>query len=549
MARKPEFSYTAAGDRWKVEIPSRYSPSGKRERAFFPTRDKAKAYAAEMKEKIATHGALASNIRPSLADDATLAVKMLEPYGLSLLEATSSASMPGLSFGKDKPRDPHKGHAPIFEMVTRYPERAALAAKLPDLLGRFNPVTPWKERLPRMFFVSDMGDALSSRGDFGFLKTDLMPAINSDDGKLHLWLWLTKRPEHMARFAEEIGGFPSNVCAMTTLTGPDERSLKRLADLKEVKAAVRGLSIEPLWDRIPPNKLNLKGIDWVIVGGESGSGELTRPFALEWAEELRDHCQKKGVAFFLKQLGQNPARGGQPITLKDKHGGKWDEWEESLRTRDFPRAFHEYRKDEMIFSDEPRPVKKPKKPKVDSEFQVTAEEKADFKRLDKIVRKGVAAFEETGEALLKIHNGKLWRAGGLKSWEEYCRQVAGMSRVHANRILQASECWRELKAEPIGTVSPVAESQVRPLLRLADTTQRVAAWKSAVEKAKGGSPTAVEVTEAVVEILNPDGAVLKPESRATQRVKVASRLRDAIRDRASWEQLGELIEELEGLLR
>lgn len=87
MARKPEFSYTAVGDRWKVEIPSRYSPSGKRERAFFPTRDKAKAYAAEMKEKIATHGTLASNIKPSLADDATLAVKMLEPYGLTLLEA------------------------------------------------------------------------------------------------------------------------------------------------------------------------------------------------------------------------------------------------------------------------------------------------------------------------------------------------------------------------------------------------------------------------------------------------------------------------------
>ena len=87
MARKPEFSYTAVGDRWKVEIPSRYSPSGKRERAFFPTRDKAKAYAAEMKEKIATHGTLASNIKPSLADDATMAVKMLEPYGLTLLEA------------------------------------------------------------------------------------------------------------------------------------------------------------------------------------------------------------------------------------------------------------------------------------------------------------------------------------------------------------------------------------------------------------------------------------------------------------------------------
>ena len=258
-------------------------------------------------------------------------------------------------------RMPNKGYAPIFESVSRFAGRAAETAKLPDLLGQANPETPWKNRLPRMIFVSDMGDAFSSIGDFGFLKGDLLPAITSDAGIRHLWLWLTKRPEHMAKFAAEIGGFPDNVCAMTTLTGPDERCLKRLADLKLVEASIRGLSIEPLWDRIPPAKLNLTGIDWVIAGGESGSGELTRPFALEWAMELRDHCRKQGVAFFLKQLGRNPTRGGMPVKLKDKHGGNWEEWEISLRVREFPRAFHEFRKDEFQFSDKPRPVKKPKK--------------------------------------------------------------------------------------------------------------------------------------------------------------------------------------------
>ena len=50
---------------------------------------------------------------------------------------------------------------------------------------------------------------------------------------------------------------------------------------------MRGLSIEPLWKRIPPADLDLEGIDWVILGGESGSGKLTRPFSVEWAEELR----------------------------------------------------------------------------------------------------------------------------------------------------------------------------------------------------------------------------------------------------------------------
>ncbi len=331
---------------------------------------------------------------------------------------------------------------------------------------------------------------------------------------------------------------------MTTLTGPDEVSLKRLADLKTVNASIRGLSIEPLWDRIPPSKLNLKGIDWVIVGGESGSGDLTRPFALEWAEELREHCRKQGVAFFLKQLGRNPTRGGQLIKLKDKHGGKWDEWDESLRNREFPRAFHEYRKDKMVISDELRPVNKPK---VEPEYPVTPEEKADFTRLDRIVRRGVAAFEAAGEALLEIHRGKLWRAGGHKSWEDYCRRVVGMSRGHAHRLLQASECWQQLKTSPIGDVSPVAESQIRPLLRLADKEKRLDAWKSAVGKAKGGSPTAVEVTEAVFEILNPEGSAEKPPSRSVRRIELIDRLREIVAKRSSWEALDDLIAELEAL--
>jgi protein gp37 len=202
-----------------------------------------------------------------------------------------------------------EGYAPIFERLTKFDGRSMKTARLNDLLGMTHPETPWKNGLARLIFVSDMGDSLSRKADFPFLKSDLITAITSDDGKRHLWLWLTKRPGRMAEFAEEIGGFPENVCAMTTLTGPDPESLERLADLKKVKARVRGLSIEPLWKRIPPSKLNLKGIDWVILGGESGSGlEFTRPFALEWAEELRDHCRKNGVAFFLKQLGRNLRR-------------------------------------------------------------------------------------------------------------------------------------------------------------------------------------------------------------------------------------------------
>jgi len=442
------------------------------------------------------------------------------------------------------------GYAPLFESVTRFPGRAEDAAGWDDLLGLSNPKTPWKARLPRMIFVSDMGDALSAKRDFAFLKADLMPAIQSEGGKRHLWLWLTKQPGAMAEFAREVGGLPPNVCAMTTVTSLE--TLGRIDQLRKVNASTRGLSLEPLWERIPPNKINLKGIDWVIVGGESGSGKLTRPFALEWAEELRDHCRNQGVAFFLKQLGRNPSRGGKVFKLRDKHGGDWDEWDESLRVREFPKAFHKYRAGEMKPSKKPRPIVKKKPPKDADAELVSAGDKAAFKRLDKIVRKGVAAFMEAGTALLEIHERKLWKGGGFSSWESYCRSVAGMSKSHAHRLLQASRIALELaEPSPIGDalplLQPVGESQLRPLHRLDDREQRKQAWRVAVEKA-GGQPTALEVADVVCEILDPEAPQGNRPTRSQQRMDVLVRIKAVIKKRKSWEDVEGLLKELEELL-
>ena len=235
----------------------------------------------------------------------------------------------------------NKGYAPTFEQVTKFDGRMAAAARWGDLLGREDPESPWKNGLPRLIFVSDMGDAFSSRALFPFLQRDSIEAITSDKGRRHLWLWLSKRPKLMRKFAEKIGGFPANVCAMTTLTGPE--TLYRVDELRQVKASCRGLSVEPLWQPIPPKDLDLRGIHWMIVGGESGSGAHTRPFHVEWAEELLAHCRKHGVACFIKQLGRNPFNGDKPIRLVDPHGGNWDEWTCHLRVRDFPKYFHQYR--------------------------------------------------------------------------------------------------------------------------------------------------------------------------------------------------------------
>lgn len=252
-------------------------------------------------------------------------------------------------------RKTKKGYAPTFEQLTNFEGRVAAAAGWKDLLGSKCPDAPWKDDLARLIFLSDMGDSHSSKSkrQFDFLEREVIEPATSEKGLRHLWLWLTKRPLHMRDFATRIDGLPANFCGMTTVTGPE--TLYRVDDLRQVAASSRGLSIEPLWDRIPPKDLNLRGIDWVILGGESGSGKLTRPFHVEWAEELHAHCSKHGVAFFLKQLGRNPVVAGKPIRLADPHGGNWDEWPRHLRVREFPAYFHLYRSGEKTKSKALRP--------------------------------------------------------------------------------------------------------------------------------------------------------------------------------------------------
>jgi len=239
-------------------------------------------------------------------------------------------------------RGANPGYAPFFERVTRFEGRVWNMSKKKDLLLARDLKKPWLNGMPRLIFVSDMGDAFSRDSDFGFLESEVIEPIRSPEGQRHFWLWLTKRPARMARFGERIGGFPENVCAMTTVTGPDK--LGRVDQLREVPAAVRGLSLEPLWERIPPKDLKLKGISWVIVGGESGRRDFVRPFDLSWARELRDHCREKGVAFFLKQLGRRPVLEGEEPKLRDSHGGDWSEWPKDLRVREMPVAFRGYRR-------------------------------------------------------------------------------------------------------------------------------------------------------------------------------------------------------------
>jgi len=231
----------------------------------------------------------------------------------------------------------NSGYAPNFETVKRFDGRVWEMARARDLYGIRNPDKPWLDGCRRLIFVSDMGDAFSRDSDFTFLEEEVIASIRSPQGQRHFWLWLTKRPERMVRFGGRIGGFPDNVCAMTTLTGPER--LHRMDELRRVPAAVRGLSVEPLWERIPAAALDLSGIDWLIAGGESGRYDAVHRFDLSWARELRDVCDDQGVAFFMKQLGRRPTENAHELCLRDNHGGDWSEWPVDLRVREMPQAF------------------------------------------------------------------------------------------------------------------------------------------------------------------------------------------------------------------
>jgi len=230
-----------------------------------------------------------------------------------------------------------RGYPPVFERPTKFPGRMAKTAKRPDLRGTDRPGKPWLNGHSRLVFVSDMADALSEGIDFDYLKAEIIDIVTSPNGCRHIWLWLTKRPARMAEFADWLQAnydqpWPDNLVAMTSVTNRATRS--RIDELRKVPAKLRGLSVEPL---VEPVEVDLAGIDWLIVGGESGA--YSREFDLEWARSLRHQCRSAGTACFVKQFGANAVEDGFPVECDDSHGGDWDEWPEDLRIREFPAAF------------------------------------------------------------------------------------------------------------------------------------------------------------------------------------------------------------------
>lgn len=126
-----------------------------------------------------------------------------------------------------------------------------------------------------------------------------------------------------------------------------------------------------------------------------------------------------------------------------------------------------------------------------SSLVLTTSEATDLRSHEQVIERGLGTFVEVGNALLAIRDGRLYRETH-GTFEDYCRERWGMSKTHANRLIEAAEVSENVT--PIGVI-PTSESQARPLARL-EPPQQQEAWRRAVESAPNGKPTARHVEEA-----------------------------------------------------
>lgn len=170
---------------------------------------------------------------------------------------------------------------------------------------------PYRWKKPVTVFVNSMSDLFHARVPIGFIQ-DVF-AVMADTPQ-HTYQVLTKRSLRLRRLADQLV-WPANVWMGVSVEEP--KVTNRIDHLRDVPAAVRFLSCEPLIAALPG--LRLDGIDWVIAGGESGHNH--RPMDPAWVEDIRDQCESAEVPFFFKQWGgRTPKQGGRSLA-----GRVWDE--------------------------------------------------------------------------------------------------------------------------------------------------------------------------------------------------------------------------------
>lgn len=169
---------------------------------------------------------------------------------------------------------------------------------------------PLRWKRPRMIFVNSMSDLFHEEVPCGFIQSvfDVMRRARH-----HRFQVLTKRAKRLAELSSRLP-WPPNIWVGVSIE--DQANACRLAYLLKVRASVRFVSFEPL---LGPIDLDLTGVHWVIVGGESGPH--ARPMKAEWVRALRDGCKSEGIPFFFKQWGGKR----KDLTGRVLDGAMWEE--------------------------------------------------------------------------------------------------------------------------------------------------------------------------------------------------------------------------------
>jgi protein gp37 len=157
---------------------------------------------------------------------------------------------------------------------------------------------PLRWKTPKMIFVNSMSDLFHKEvpEDYVEVVCRVMEQAN-----WHTYQVLTKRSSRLRNMLQTRLQFAASLPHICWGVSVEDRAhgLPRIEHLRQAPAAVRFLSIEPLLEEL--GEINLQGIHWVIVGGESGAG--ARPMQKEWVLSIRDQCDRAKVPFFFKQWG------------------------------------------------------------------------------------------------------------------------------------------------------------------------------------------------------------------------------------------------------
>lgn len=170
---------------------------------------------------------------------------------------------------------------------------------------------PLSWRTPRHIFVNSMSD-LFYEGFSDEVRERLFRVVADGRARHHRFLLLTKRPEGAAAYFARHPQFAALANLWLGVTVEDMAAAARIDVLRSIPVQQRWLSVEPLLSALPP--LNLRGISWVITGGESGPRSRIRKCDAAWVREVRDACAMQGVAFFHKQWG---SPSSNPLVAED----------------------------------------------------------------------------------------------------------------------------------------------------------------------------------------------------------------------------------------